>query len=70
MLGMRLAEGVDLDEIGKRSGLAIAELIQPKAAELAARGLLRVAGNRLRPTNLGMDLNHQVVLELWQTLAD
>jgi putative oxygen-independent coproporphyrinogen III oxidase len=57
LMGLRLAEGVDLEHIANRTGLATADLIDRKAvAAVAALGLIEQKGNRLSVTAQGMPL--------------
>lgn len=69
MMTMRLAEGLDLATLATQSSPDLAERILPKARELADQGLLQVSGTHISPTLRGMDLNHQVVIALWEALA-
>jgi oxygen-independent coproporphyrinogen-3 oxidase len=68
MLGLRLREGVDVAEVEARTGLPLWPLLQGKARELAAEGLLAVEEKRLRPTPRAFPLLHRVVLALWEAL--
>ena len=53
VMGLRLAEGVDLDAISKRTGLS--DLIDPKQRDIVVReGLVTQAGARLTLTPKGM----------------
>jgi len=57
LMGLRLAEGVDLDRIAENSGIAADALIDPAAAdELAGLGLLTRDGTRVTVTEAGMIL--------------
>ncbi len=57
LMGLRLAEGIDLAEIGARSGLAFDTLVEPsKLALYADLGFLHLAGNRVQVTPRGMPL--------------
>ncbi|MFT3967660.1 MAG: radical SAM family heme chaperone HemW [Sphingobium sp.] len=53
MMGLRLAEGVDLDALGRRLGVE-AEVDRRAAARLAAQGLVRMEGRRIAVTPEGM----------------
>lgn len=55
LMGLRLAEGVDLDAIAAMSGLPVAALVDP-AAIAALPGLIERDGARLRVTEAGMIL--------------
>lgn len=57
LMGLRLAEGIDLDHIARRSGLPVGRLIDDDAAQrLEALGLLHRNGPRLTVTPAGMPL--------------
>jgi len=53
MMGLRLAEGVDLDALSRRLGVA-AEVDWRAAERLVAQGLLRMDGTRIAVTAEGM----------------
>lgn len=54
LLGLRTAEGIDLERFRERYGLDLAATNQRLLALLAAEELLEVTGGRLRPTPGGM----------------
>lgn len=55
MMGLRLAEGVDLTRIAARSGVADGALVDPAAVEeLSRHGLLQSGAKRLHVTDDGM----------------
>jgi putative oxygen-independent coproporphyrinogen III oxidase len=55
LMGLRLAEGVDLSHIAAQSGIAQPALVDPReVATLAQHGLLTLAGDRLTVTDAGM----------------
>jgi len=65
MMGLRLAEGVDLSGIAARTGTPVDALVDPSAiARLAAHGLLEQAGARLRVTPAGMLLLDGILAEI------
>ena len=68
MMGLRLREGVDLAALAQKSGLEIREALAPTARELLEEGLLARAGERLVPSDAGMDQLHRVVLKIWGAL--
>lgn len=53
MLGLRTAEGVDLERFRERFGVDLVARNEPLVARLVAEGLVAVAGGRLRPTLRG-----------------
>jgi putative oxygen-independent coproporphyrinogen III oxidase len=66
LMGLRLAEGIDLTRLAALTGLTPAETA---VAELAGRGLIgRRAGNRLAATAAGRIVLDQVVLRLSSAL--
>jgi len=67
MMGLRTREGVDLAELAARSGLELTPLLEA-ARPLAEAGWLELSPPRLAPTDLGLDLAHQLVLRLWEAL--
>jgi putative oxygen-independent coproporphyrinogen III oxidase len=65
MMGMRLAEGINLDHIAARTGTAAATIIDRKAAgRLEAQGLVTTPDNRLTVTPQGMLLLDAILAEL------
>ena len=65
MMGLRLAEGVDLAAIAARTGADMAGLIDRRAAErLARQNLLTLAGVRLTVTPAGMLLLDAILAEV------
>jgi oxygen-independent coproporphyrinogen-3 oxidase len=70
LMGLRLAEGIDLDRLAGLSGLSPGEVA---IADLASRGLVEFvvetgAGNRIRATAAGRIVLDQVVLRLSSSL--
>ena len=67
LMGLRLAEGVDLGEISRRFGVAETGLIDPAKLELYGNlGLVRPDGPRLVVTDAGMPLLDALLGELVQ----
>jgi len=65
LMGLRLAEGVDLAVIAARTGVAMADLIDPAGLErMRALGFVRLGGNRLTVTDAGMPLLDALLAEL------
>lgn len=62
MLGLRLAEGVDLDAFARRFGARIEAVYQEEIARLAAGGLIDVADGHLRLTPRGLFVGNEVML--------
>jgi oxygen-independent coproporphyrinogen-3 oxidase len=62
MLGLRLNEGVALDEFARRFGQPFATVFGPTAAQLRAWGLLEEeqSGGRLRLTERGQLVGNEV----------
>jgi putative oxygen-independent coproporphyrinogen III oxidase len=57
MMGLRLAEGVDLPALAEKTGLAAAQMVDQKAVDhLSGLGLLDAAGGRLTISPRGMPL--------------
>ena len=57
LMGLRLAEGIDLSDIASRTGVAADDLINSKAvADIAKLGLIRLYGQHLTVTPQGMPL--------------
>jgi len=54
MLGLRTADGIDLDKLQKRFGDEIAVINEPAVERLANDGYLRWDGRRIQPTPRGM----------------
>ena len=65
LMGLRLAEGVDISEIASRFGLQATDLRDDlAAARLVAQGLLSQMGDRVRVTGDGMLVLNSIVAEL------
>jgi len=65
MMGLRLAEGVDLSDIAARTGIERDALVDMTAvARLAGHGLLSCAGERLHVTPAGMLLLDGILSEI------
>ena len=64
MLGLRLTEGVSSAEFARRYGCNISRLWGERLAVLCERGLVEWAGERLRLTERGMDLQNSVLVAL------
>ena len=62
-MGLRLAEGVDLDRISARTGLA-ALVDETACARIMDQGLLRREGSRLIVTTAGMLLLDAILPEV------
>jgi len=57
MMGLRLAEGVDVDALAEKTGLQVAQMVDRKAVDhLSGLGLLNAAGGRLTISPRGMPL--------------
>lgn len=62
LMGLRLAEGIDLDRIATLGGQPINQLADGPAIErLAAQGLLERTGTRLRATDAGMPVLNAIL---------
>lgn len=65
LMGLRLAEGVDLDHIARRTGVAVAELVDAVAADrLVALGLVHRDGQRVTVTEAGAPLLDAIIAQL------
>ncbi|MET0270407.1 MAG: radical SAM family heme chaperone HemW [Sphingomonas sp.] len=65
LMGLRLAEGIDLGAIARRTGVPRETLLHPAAvARLAAIGLLARKGDRLNVTEAGMILLDAILPEI------
>ena len=62
-LGLRLAEGLDLEGFMKRFGKALDQVYPEQIKKLSGLGLVEKAGNRLRLTKQGMMLGNIVFVE-------
>ncbi len=60
MLGLRLAEGVNLGSLRETFGEELVARLQPAAREMEAAGLLEVSAQHWRPTLRGMLLNNRL----------
>ena len=65
MMGLRLAEGVDLADLEAKSGLTVTEMVDQKAVDhLAGLDLLRMDGGRLTISAKGMPLLDALLPEI------
>jgi len=64
MLGLRLTEGLSSTEFERRYGCGIKELWGERLDSLRQSGLIEWAGERLRLTERGMDLQNSVLVAL------
>ena len=69
MMGLRVREGVDLAALEGRSGLTFKEKLQEAARPYLEAGWLEQTGDRLAPTEAGLDRVHSLVLSLWEALS-
>lgn len=69
MLGLRLREGLDLTNWAHRTGLPVAGWLSDTLDHLEERGLVTLQQDRLKPTPLGQNLLHGVILELWEAIG-
>ena len=67
ILGLRLSEGVDLDDIQNRFGIVLLGRYGQQVDDLATFGLLECAGRRIRLTRRGRLLGNEV---FWRFLSD
>lgn len=65
MLGIRLNEGIDLNE-ELPSGILFIERYDNAVKRNVERGLLRISGNRIALTDQGRDLSNQVEVDFFQ----
>lgn len=65
MMGLRLAEGVDLTDLAERTGIAYTALVNEEAvARLSKHGLIQHIGGRLTVTPAGMLLLDGILAEI------
>lgn len=64
MLGLRLADGLDLAALGRRLGVDLLSASGPAVAALERDGLLAVGDRRLRPTDRGLAVAEGLALRL------
>ncbi len=63
MLGLRLEEGVSLDDLAARTGLDPRALFGPLLRRLAGAGLVELDGDRFRLTEDGIPVADAVIAE-------
>lgn len=63
ILGLRLNEGIDMDEIGKRYGVDFRSLYSAVIDKCTRTSLIEINGSIMRLTELGRDLANQVFLD-------
>lgn len=66
MLGLRLAQGVDIGELELRCGLELWQALEPTVKTLCREGLLEVQQKQIRAANLST--LHPIILRLWSAL--
>jgi oxygen-independent coproporphyrinogen-3 oxidase len=65
LMGLRLAEGIDVTDIAERTGVAAEDLLHwPKVASLQGHGLLTRDGQRIALTEAGMLLLDAILTEI------
>jgi len=65
VMGLRLAEGVDLARVARQSGVAVDALIDSRAADMLARaGLIHREGGRLTVSDSGMPVLDRILAEI------
>lgn len=64
LVGLRLAEGADLDGLSAQAGVAVDDVVGPAVDRLVAAGLLRRSVGRLYATEAGLTVLDRVVAEL------
>lgn len=69
MMGLRLAEGLDLNDFRRRFGFALEEKCAATIHKLSERGWLKIEDARLIPTRAGFLMNNQVVTEFFAALG-
>jgi len=63
ILGLRLIEGIDLSDFKMRFNVKLTELYSEAIEKLTENGLLYLADNKLKLTDLGLDLANLVFVE-------
>jgi len=63
ILGLRLTEGIDLDELSSVYRTDVRKKYGKKLADLAERELVELNGSVVRLTKRGMDFANQVFVE-------
>jgi len=66
MLGLRLAQGVDVGQIEQRCGLKLWQALEPTVQALSRQGRLEVRQKHLRA--LDLSTIHPLILQLWAAL--
>jgi oxygen-independent coproporphyrinogen-3 oxidase len=67
ILGLRLSDGIRVDDVSRRFGKNILTFYRPRIQEMEDCGLLELAGDNLRLTNRGRLLSNEV---FWRFLPD
>jgi oxygen-independent coproporphyrinogen-3 oxidase len=67
ILGLRLSEGIEADEIQRRFGIDLMSQYRQQVAEAESLGLLECAGSRIRLTRKGRLLGNEV---FWRFLPE
>jgi len=66
MLGLRLVDGIDLQEVEEKTGVAPLALFSTVFEEFSSQGLLDLSANRLRLTQRGMLVADSVMQEFFE----
>lgn len=65
MLGLRMKEGIDIDEINQRFDIDLLEMYKEPISKLIERALIIISDNHLRTTHKGLLLLNEVVAEFF-----
>ncbi|GEM84360.1 radical SAM family heme chaperone HemW [Meiothermus hypogaeus] len=68
MLGLRLAEGVEVGELERQTSLEVWEKLEPAVRELEGQELLWARGKRIGVARAGVAILHRIILRLWEAL--
>ena len=70
MLGLRLSEGVHLDQLSRRFGVTPPQHLQGKLTPYQTAGYLQMSGDHIQLTETGWLVSNQILSEIWGILDD
>ena len=63
MLGLRMRQGIDLDEFDRRYGIRLEQQYAEQIARLSGLGYVRLADNRLCLSDIAVPVSNSVLVE-------
>lgn len=70
MLGLRLSEGVHLDQLSRRFGVTFPQNLKEQLTHYQTAGYLQVVGDHMTLTETGWLVSNQILSDIWKILED